>query len=796
MRYTEGKEQVFHFIQKGFEYESRHHDLHLACEYYGKARECLENLYGKESNLHNFVNLYDYIWEFNREEYRTAILKLADVGELLENLSEQFIVDEFTAWLYENREDLLDETVTKTLNLLLQFDLQFSLENIFMQCLFGGNDMEEVMNRILIDPLGLPRKFHYLLQQMYKDVKSVKNIDPDTKHNFLKLFEFMQNQENRDFSDMDKAEKVEIIKSFYDMAQKSYLSKSDSMGVGGGTSSFMDIVRNRFDYDMIRGMMTLGETDYAEEIFSRLKENDFCDINSEINIKLVECLLEHKKGNKKDAQRILDEIIELENNIVLKTFFMKKEQKKIEFLLGMEYLMKRTAEVCNQIRGAEAAYSLVARTRTLSFDHSSIHLNSAEHKHIILEKQKLDIREKAGEDVAKENEKLIKYFEKISQEIFDFDSIKICRRLTDKQAILEFTIMTDERDWDFYYVFVVTSKSISVINIGKCCEIDKNIDGILKYILDYAVGKHSDFQIRALTDYFNIYKMVLMPIGEILPQSIHQLFIAGAGNFLELPFGLLPCFHWYDKYMEDEYHIRYINSGKEILRDTNYETNQGAIVIGNPDFEGKFPALPSSKREVEVIAELLKVKPITGKEALPECMSQTAGIYHISTHSYTQKADSQQDIDPMKRVGLVFAGGQYLSAQKISKIDMSKTNLVVLSVCGEKEEKGVYSDIGPGIRRAFINAGARHIIINLWKTDDNAAELLMRCFYDYYITEKINIEEALRRAKQYLKTNSASAIKSGKYYDEGMESILGLVKDDEMPYAHPYYWAGFIVLGV
>lgn len=796
MGYTEGREQVLYFIQKGFEYESLHYDLHTACEYYGKARECLENIYGKESNLRNFVNLFDYIWEFSREEYRTAILKLADVGELLEGFSEQFIVDEFTAWLYENRETLLDDAVTKTVNTLLRFDLKFSLEDIIIQCFYAGNDMEEIMNRTLIDPLGLPHRFHYFLQQMYKDVEGVGNIDSDTKKNFFKLYEFMRNQQNRDFSDMDQAEKVEIIKSFYNMAQKSYLSKNVNTSLGGGMAPFMDIVRNRFDYDMMRGMMSLGETEVAEGIFSRLKENDFCDMDSEIKINLVECLLEHKKGNKKNAENILDEIIELENNIIMQIFFMKEEQKKIEFLKGIEYLMKRTAEVCNQIRGAEAAYSMVARTRTLSFDHSSIHLNNIEHKHLVLEKQKLELREKAGENVTEENEKLMKHFEKISQGIFDFDSIKICRRLTDKQAIIEFTIMTDEKEWDFYYVFVVTFKAITVINLGKCEEIDKNIGGILKYIWDYAVSKHSDFQIRTLPEYFNLFKMVLMPIGEILPQSIRHLFIAGAGYFLQLPFGLLPCFHWYDKYMEDEYHINYINSGKEILRDTNCVMSQGAIVIGNPDFEGKFPALPSSEREVEVIAELLKTKPITGKEALPECMNKSAGIFHISTHSHMEKADSQQAIDPMKRVGLVFAGGQFLSAQKISQIDMNKTNLVVLSVCGEKEEKGVYSDIGPGIRRAFINAGARHIIINLWKTDDNAAELLMRCFYDYYIETKMDIEEALKGAKQYLKTHSVSAIKSGKYYDESMETILGLVKDDEIPYAHPYYWAGFIVLGI
>lgn len=795
MDYNKEKEHVIFLIQKGLEYENSYHDLHRACEYYGEARAYLGKLYSIESKLCNIISLYDYVWEKYQENYRTAILKLADAGELLENFSERDIADAFTSWIYENKEALLNEAVRKTLNILQHFDLNLSLEDIMMQSVFAGNDTEELLNRTFIDPLGLPRKFHYLLQQM---CKNANDVTPDMKYKTMELYDFIRKQQGKDYSDMKNEEKIHLAKSFFDLLQEGYYRYMENEVPGGGIFSFMDSTRSHIDFEMARGMTGLDETEFADTLLSKLNESyDFDDIDSQIKIKLMECLLHSKKGNKKDAERILDEIKELENNIIMQVFFMKNEQRKTEFLRGIEYLIKRTAEICYQIHGAIAAYSLVVRTRTLSFDYPNIHLSSDVHKHILLKKQQLDLREKAGEDISAEYSRLIDYFEEISQGIFEFDSTRICRKLTDKQAILEFTILTDEMDCDFYYVFVVTSRTVSAVNLGKCSDINEWINEVLKYISDYAVSKYSKYQIRMLPEYYNLYKMILLPIGEILPQNIYSLLISGAGNFLELPFGLLPCFHWYDKFMEDEYHISYINSGKELLRDINCTANQNAVVLGNPDFNGKFPALPSSEKEAQFVAKLLKVKPVTGREAVPACLKQSAGIFHISTHSYSEeKTDLKKNTNPMERIGLVFAGGQLLSAKEISQTDMSKTNLVVLSVCGVKEGNGVYSDIGPGIRRAFINAGVRYIILNLWKTDDTAAELLMMCFYDYYIQRKKNIEESLRTAKHYLRTKSVGEIRKEKYYDEGMEAVFTLLEENEIPYAHPYYWAGFIVFGV
>lgn len=795
MGYTETMEKISSMLQKGYECEKVYHDWRKACEYYGEARACLESLYGKGSKICSFVNLYDYVQEQYQENYRAAILRLADAGELLDSFSEKDVLDGFTAWINENRQLLLDEAVAKTWNVLQYLGFEISLEDLFLQTILIGNDMEEVMNRTIIDRLGLPRRFHYLLQQM---CDGCKNYTPDMKQKVVQIYDFIHNQEGKDFSNMNQEEKARLAKALLSVLQEGNQLFTENGILGGGMAAYMKDWQKNIEFDVARGMMGLGETEFAESLFSRIKDDyDFSDISSQIKIKLVECLLAEKKGNRVRAEEILDEIEEMENRIITRVFFLKSEQERIEILKGIEYLMKRTVEVCSQVCGAERAYSMVVRTRMLSFDHTNIHLSSEEHRHVVLKMQQLESRKNAGENVTAEYNKLIDYFERVSGGIFDFDPVTIQRKLTGGQAVLEFTTMTDENDNDFYAVFVVTSQRIVSVNLGKCIIANDCIEEVLEYIENYALNKYSSCQIRALPGYYELYETVLQPISEILPYNIKTLFIAEAGDFLQLPFGILPCFHWYDKFMEDEYHINYINCGKEILRDVGGVINQGAVVIGNPDFNGKFPALPSSGKEAEAVAKLLKVNPVTGRDVVPGCLKRQARIFHISTHAGTrEEAGLEKSIDPMANINLIFSDGELLSAKEINKLDLCGTDLVVLSVCGVKEEKGIYGDLGPGMRRAFINAGARHIILNLWKTDDNAAELLMKKFYDCYLNKKMSIESALREAKRFLRTSSVGAIKKGKYYEGGMEEVFSLMKEDEMPYEHPYYWAGFIAFGM
>ena len=98
-----------------------------------------------------------------------------------------------------------------------------------------------------------------------------------------------------------------------------------------------------------------------------------------------------------------------------------------------------------------------------------------------------------------------------------------------------------------------------------------------------------------------------------------------------------------------------------------------------------------------------------------------------------------------------------LTAYEISQMNLSNTELVVLSACetglGQVSgNEGVY-----GLQRAFKIAGAKYLIMSLWKVDDRSTAAFMAKFYQQWLQEKQTIPEAFRTAQQAMRTQSPGA---------------------------------------
>lgn len=219
---------------------------------------------------------------------------------------------------------------------------------------------------------------------------------------------------------------------------------------------------------------------------------------------------------------------------------------------------------------------------------------------------------------------------------------------------------------------------------------------------------------------------------------------------------------------------------------------------------GTVSLLPGTKTEIENIQKIAQKKKISTSVFLEEKATeenlksiQNPDILHIATHGFflanLPKAGTGQrglsDLDskryrenPLLRSGLLFSGAEsslnqvlnpgrtengILTADEALTLNLNQTDLVVLSACetglGEiANGEGVY-----GLQRAFQQAGAKTVLMSLWKVSDEATQKMMTYFYENLINKKQDKRTAFQNAQNQLK------------------------KD----YPAPYYWGAFVMVG-
>jgi len=245
--------------------------------------------------------------------------------------------------------------------------------------------------------------------------------------------------------------------------------------------------------------------------------------------------------------------------------------------------------------------------------------------------------------------------------------------------------------------------------------------------------------------------------------------------------------------------------------------------------------LPATKFEGKFIASLLNVKPMMRGDALEGKIRKMLSprILHIATHGFFFQDNDWNEIskagrmdfgsnlerlaakleNPLLRSGLVLAGyNTYqrggglpseaedgtLTALDVSEMDLSGTELVVLSACGTglgdiRVGEGVF-----GLRRTFALAGAKTLIVSLWPVDDLATMLLMNRFYGNLLKRKMPKAESLREAQLYLRGLTGGEV-AKKIDSEGMQEHFDSkpyeAHQDEKPFSDPKFWGAFICIG-
>ncbi len=272
-----------------------------------------------------------------------------------------------------------------------------------------------------------------------------------------------------------------------------------------------------------------------------------------------------------------------------------------------------------------------------------------------------------------------------------------------------------------------------------------------------------------------LYNLLIAPAKEkgYLPPEGTLVFVMDS-SLQSLPVAVM---HDGQKYLFENYSIA-MALGSQLREPKAMLPGQRALIAGlskvSPTFEaplapkGLLP-LPEVETEVEDIkknlkstVELLNDK-FTSERFQQEFTESDFSIVHISTHG-------QFSSDPQRTV--LLAWDKLIDVQQFASLVRSKTQgsqdsieLLVLSAC-ETAAGDPRSSLG--IAGLAAQAGARSTVASLWLVDAESTTELMREFYKN-LHNGLSKAEALRQAQLVLFKNPL--------------------------YHHPYFWAGFILVG-
>ena len=279
--------------------------------------------------------------------------------------------------------------------------------------------------------------------------------------------------------------------------------------------------------------------------------------------------------------------------------------------------------------------------------------------------------------------------------------------------------------------------------------------------------------------------------AQLMPGKIHSrienLLIIPSGSLGLIPFeALLNDPDTQSGYSDHNYLLNQYNISYQYSASLYYQQAQSsstvkanAVLFAPVDFkyenQVQLASLPGTEKEVRSIGGIMASMDFNTRELLFDEASEEEikseglrefDILHIASHGVVNEQHPE-----LTCIYLASNGGSedgILYSGEIYGLDLN-ANLVTMSACQTGMGRVSKGEGIIGLSRALLFAGARNIVVSLWKVNDESTSELMTSFYDGSIVGGHNFSRALSEAKRELMKNPGTS--------------------------NPYHWASFILIG-
>lgn len=355
-------------------------------------------------------------------------------------------------------------------------------------------------------------------------------------------------------------------------------------------------------------------------------------------------------------------------------------------------------------------------------------------------------------------------------------------------ALLEYVVADDQT-----YLFVVTKESEKPeadVQVYTLPVSRKELARQTEAFRQQLAGRDLSFRPAAA----KLYELLLKP-AEAQLRGKTNLIISPDHTLWDLPFQALVSGS--DRFLIEGAAIAYAPSLTVLREMTRRRARQSAhanpatlLALGNPLVgnetikraaltfrDGKLDPLPEAEQEVKALGRLYGVsrsKVYVGAEAREDRVKSEASrarILHFATHGVLNNASPMYSHLALAEGGAGEDG--LLEAWELMQLDL-QADLAVLSACETARGRIGAGEGMIGFSWAMFIAGVPSIVVSQWKVESAGTRDLMVNFHRSLISadngkSKVAKTEALRQV------------------------ALKLMKNSET--SHPFYWAGFVLVG-